>query len=216
MNALRAAFVCSVCSATFESRSATPRHRCKGDYAGRFGVPLRDATVDTAPEGVPVASHVTTQPPPEPDITETEGDAAFTVEDEDGDDFVEAIEPRLGASEDYVEPKQVDKPTSRGTTVKLATYIAALEHGTGMTTLSPAELSRVKAELAGNAADIHIETAEIVIGAGTSLALSGGLLALIYARDLFGTDMSAIMSMLKPEPAAPPETPLDRWAEGGD
>ena len=210
MLAEKVTHVCSVCSHEFVSRSATPRHRCKGPHAGRYGVPLRatQPSTDTPVESIHVARNA--QPDPTTSAApEYEGDADF-VTDEDGDPEAHYAEPTIGASEDYVEPKKIDKPTSRGTTVKLATYFEALEHGIGMTTLSPADLKRVKAELAGNAADIHIETAELVIGAGTSVMLSAGLLALIYGRDLFGSDMSALMSMLKPpEPALP----RDEWLE---
>ncbi len=201
------AHVCSVCGETFESRSATPRHRCKGDHAGRFGVPLRDATPTDSPTVTVSVSRDT--PPTTPETIE--GDVEFFADDEDGEP--EPIAPALGISEDYIEPKKVDKPTSRTTVVKLETYMAALEHGVGMTTLNPAELKQIKADLAGNAADIHFETAEVVIVAGTSIALSGGLLALIYIRDLMGSDMSALLSMLKPEPV--PDLPRDDWAEGG-
>jgi hypothetical protein len=201
------AYLCSVCAQSFESRAASPRHRCKGDHAGRFGVPVasRDTQTDTPTESI----HATrdTQPATPAAI---EGDAEFFT-DEDDEPAAHYVEPTIGASEDYIEPKKVDKPTTRGTVVKLATYFEALEHGLGMNTLSPTELRRVKAELAGNAADIHIETAELVIGAGTSVMLSAGLLALIYGRDLFGGDMSAILSMLKPEPE--PALPRDEWAE---
>ena len=41
--------------------------------------------------------------------------------------------------------------------------------------------------------------------------LSAGLLALIYSRDFFGSDMGALLSMFKPEPE--PELPRDEWAE---
>ena len=197
-------YTCSVCGQPFASRSASPRHRCKGEHAGRFGVALRDTQpTDTPPVSIPVSRN--TQPTaPEP----VEGDVEFFVDEED--DEPEPIGPALGISEDYVEPKKVDKPTTRTTVIKLATYIEALEHGLGMNTLSPKDLQRVKADLAGNAADIHIETAEIVIGAGTSILLSGGLLALIYTRDLLGSDMSALFSMLRPSPPAPPR---DEWLE---
>ena len=207
------AYLCSVCAESFESRAASPRHRCKGDYAGRFGVPVRDAVAsrDTRTDTPRESLHVSrdTQPATPEAI---EGDADFFTDD-DSEEAAHYVEPTIGASEDYVEPKKVNKPTSRGTTVKLATYFEALEHGLGMNTLSPAELRRVKAELAGNAADIHIETAELVIGAGTSVMLSAGLLALIYGRDLFGGDMSAMLAMLKPEPE--PALPRDDWLEGG-
>lgn len=207
------AYLCSVCAQTFESRAASPRHRCKGDYAGRFGVPVRDAVAsrDTRTDTPRESLHVSrdTQPATPEAI---EGDVDFFTDD-DSEEADHYVEPTIGASEDYVEPKKIDKPTTRGTTVKLATYFEALEHGLGMNTLSPADLRRVKAELAGNAADIHIETAELVIGAGTSVMLSAGLLALIYTRDLFGGDMSALMSMLKPEPE--PALPRDDWLEGG-
>ena len=200
------AYLCSVCAQTFESRAVSPRHRCKGDYAGRFGVPVASRDTQTDTPTVPVHVSRDTQPAtPEA----FEGDADFFTE-EDDEPEAHYVEPTIGASEDYVEPKKVDKPTSRGTTVKLATYFEALEHGLGMNTLSPAELRRVKAELAGNAADIHIETAELVIGAGTSVMLSAGLLALIYGRDLFGADMSALVELFKPpEPALP----RDEWME---
>ena len=204
-----AAYLCSVCAQSFESRAVSPRHRCKGDYAGRFGVPVasRDTQTDTPVESIHVSRDT------QPAIPEAiEGDADFFTE-EDDEPEAHYVEPTIGASEDYVEPKKVDKPTTRGTVVKLATYFEALEHGLGMNTLSPAELKRVKAELAGNAADIHIETAELVIGAGTSVMLSAGLLALIYGRDLFGGDMSAMLAMLKPEPE--PALPRDEWMEGG-
>ncbi len=206
-----AAYLCSVCDESFESRAASPRHRCKGDHAGRFGVPVRDAVAsrdtqtDTPMESLPVSRD--TQPTTPEAI---EGDADFFTDDDD-EEPAHYIEPSLGASEDYVEPKKIDKPTPRSTVIKLATYIEALEHGLNITTLSPADLKRVKSELAGNAADIHIETAEIVIGAGTSIMLSAGLLALIYSRDFFGSDMGAILSMLKPAPE--PELPRDEWAE---
>ncbi len=203
-----AAYLCSVCGLSFESRAASPRHRCKGDHAGRFGVPVasRDTLTDTPPETIHATRDTPTDTP-----EAIEGDVEFFADDEDGEP--EPIAPALGISEDYVEPKKIDKPTTRGTVVKLATYFEALEHGLGMSTLSPAELKRVKAELAGNAADIHIETAELVIGAGTSVMLSASLLALIYGRDLFGGDMSAILSMLKPEPE--PALPRDEWMEEG-
>ena len=202
------AYLCSVCAQSFESRAVSPRHRCKGDYAGRFGVPVasRDTQTDTPTESIHVSRD--TQPATPEGI---EGDAEFFTDD-DSEETTQYVEPTIGASEDYVEPKKFDKPTTRGTTVKLATYFEALEHGLGMNTLSPADLRRVKAELAGNAADIHIETAELVIGAGTSVMLSASLLALIYGRDLFGGDMSAILSMLKPEPE--PALPRDEWMEG--
>jgi len=209
------AFVCSVCGETFASRAATPRHRCRGDYVGRFGVPLRDATHHNSPPtpSEPYVSRDTRPTTPEA----IEGDVAFEVEDDDGTE-AETIEPRLGAGEDYVEPKKVDAPTSRRTVIRLATYIEALEHGLGMTTLSPRELKRVKSELAGSAADIHIETAEIVVGAGASLVLSAGLLGLIYSRDLMGPimgNMGDIIDTLGLRPEAPPDPP-DEWAEGGD
>ena len=201
-------YTCSVCGQSFVSRSASPRHRCKGEHAGRFGVALRS----TQPTDTPAVSVPVSRDTSRPAIAEVEGDADFTTEDEAAPDFpdLEPLEPTLGTSEDYVEPKKVDKPTTRTTVIKLATYIEALEHGLGMNTLSPKDLQRVKADLAGNAADIHIEPAEIVIGAGTSILLSSGLLALIYTRDLLGSDMSAIMSMLRPSPPAPPR---DEWLE---
>jgi len=206
MLAEKIAHVCSVCDATFESRSATPRHRCKGEHAGRFGVPLRATQPSTGTPEVPVPVARNTQPEP------IEGDVEFFVDEDDGADA--PMPAALGISDDYIEPKRVDKPTSRTTVVKLSTYIQALEHGLGMTTLKPAELKQVKADLAGNAADIHIETAEVVISAGSSIVLSAGLLALIYGRDLMGSDMSALLGMLKPP--APPVPPRDEWAEGGD
>ena len=208
-----AVYLCSVCDESFESRAASPRHRCKGDHAGRFGVPIRepvasrDTLTDTPTESLPVSRD--TQPATPEAI---EGDAEFFTDD-DEEEPAHYVEPTIGASEDYVEPKKFDKPTPRSTVIKLATYIEALEHGLNITTLSPADLKRVKSELAGNAADIHIETAEVVIGAGTSIMLSAGLLALIYSRDFFGSDMGALLSMFKPEPE--PQLPRDEWMEEG-
>ncbi len=203
-----AAYLCSVCAQSFESRAVSPRHRCKGDFAGRFGVPVasRDTLTDTPPETIHATRDTPTDTPEAID-----GDVEFFADDEDGEP--EPIAPALGISEDYIEPKKFDKPTPRSTVIKLATYIEALEHGLNITTLSPADLKRVKSELAGNAADIHIETAEVVIGAGTSIMLSAGLLALIYSRDFFGSDMGALLSMFKPEPE--PQLPRDEWMEEG-
>ncbi len=204
-----ATYLCSVCALSFESRAASPRHRCKGDHAGRFGVPVasRDTQTDTPTESLHVSRD--TQPTTPEAI---EGDAEFFTADDD-EEPAHYVEPTIGASEDYVEPKKVDKPTPRSTVIKLATYIEALEHGLNITTLSSADLKRVKSELAGNAADIHIETAEVIIGAGTSIMLSAGLLALIYSRDFFGSDMGALLSMFKPEPE--PQLPRDEWMEEG-
>ena len=159
---------------------------------------------------VPVPLHATAQPEAPEAI---EGDIEFATDDEDTPEDDEPLAPSLGTSEEYVEPKKVDKPTSKTTVIKLATYMQALEHGIGMTTLSPEELKQVKSDLAGSAADIHIETAELVIGPGTSMLMSASLLALIYARDLFGTDMSALMSMFNP-----PEPALekDEWLDTGE
>lgn len=199
--------VCSICSANFQSRGLTPRHKCSGTFQGQTGTG-RDPT-QGAHQAVPL------DPATPLALGPTPGDITLVGDDEpEPEPGLEPgqVEPLPEPQQDPERPKVVP-PTPKADQDRLQAIVDGL-YGCLDKQLTPDEEKKVISSLLAGTASIRIDATEIVISGQTYGYISGAIiLGLLVRRQLggflgLGLGMFGLGETPDPEPEQPDQGDL--------